>query len=409
MSTHAASAPRAVWIVLLAGCLIALLGFGVRSAFGLFLEPVTLAKGWSRETFAIAMAIQNLLWGIGVPIAGALADKHGPVRVIALGAALYAVGVYGLAVSDSASMLHLTGGLITGLGIAFSAFSLAMAAMAKVVKAENRALAMGLGTAAGSLGQVIFSPLAQAAITSHGWQFALYAMAGAVLLMIPLAMFLPGSDNGSAQAAADQQKLSTAIQEAFSHRGYVLLTTGFFVCGFHVAFIGVHFPAYVKDLGLPAQVGAFSLSLIGLCNIFGSLGAGWVGKRCSMKSGLSAIYLARAVVIFWLLMADKTAGNIYLFAALMGLLWLSTVPLTTGIVAQVFGMRYLATLFGFVFLSHQLGSFIGIWLGGWLFDHYGSYDAMWWAGIALGLAAALVHWLIDERPLDRLKQAEAAS
>lgn len=403
MPSSQSISPQRVWFVLIAGCLIAMIGFGVRSAFGLFLEPITLEKGWSRETFAIAMAIQNLLWGIGVPIAGALADKHGPVRVISLGAVLYAIGVYGLATAETTTMLHITCGLITGLGIAFSAFSLAMAAMAKVVKAENRALAMGLGTAAGSLGQVIFSPLSQSAITQYGWQIALFAMAGSVLLMIPLALALPGKDSASGAAQAQEQKLSSAIHEAFNHRAFILLTTGFFVCGFHVAFIGVHFPAYVKDLGMTAQVGALSLSLIGLMNIFGSLISGWVGKRWSMKSGLSFIYAARAVVIAWLLIADKTPENIYIFAALMGVLWLSTVPLTTGIVAQVFGMRYLATLFGFVFLSHQLGSFIGIWLGGWLYDNYGSYDAMWYAGIVLGILAALVHWFIDERPLDRMQ------
>lgn len=405
MPSSQSISPQRVWFVLIAGCLIAMIGFGVRSAFGLFLEPITLDKGWSRETFAIAMAIQNLLWGIGVPIAGALADKHGPVRVISLGAVLYAIGVYGLATAETTTMLHITCGLITGLGIAFSAFSLAMAAMAKVVKAENRALAMGLGTAAGSLGQVIFSPLSQSAITQYGWQFALFAMAGSVLLMIPLALALPGKDSNNGVTQAQEQKLTSAIHEAFNHRAFILLTTGFFVCGFHVAFIGVHFPAYVKDLGMAAQVGALSLSLIGLMNIFGSLISGWAGKRWSMKSGLSFIYAARAVVIAWLLIADKTPENIYIFAALMGVLWLSTVPLTTGIVAQVFGMRYLATLFGFVFLSHQLGSFIGIWFGGWLYDNYGSYDAMWYAGIVLGLLAALVHWFIDERPLHRLKDA----
>lgn len=391
-----------VWLVLLAGCLIAMIGFGVRSAFGLFLEPITLDKGWSRETFAIAMAIQNLLWGIGVPIAGALADKFGPVRVISLGAVLYGVGVYGLAVAESTGMLYLFCGFITGLGIAFSAFSLAMAAMAKVVSAANRALAMGLGTAAGSFGQVLFSPLSQAAISEYGWQMALYSMAGAVLLMIPLAMLLPGRESGAAVPSADEQQLGAAVREAFGHRGYVLLTTGFFVCGFHVAFISVHFPAYVKDLGLDPQVGALSLSLIGLMNIFGSLLSGWAGKRWSMKTGLAFIYAARGAVIYWLLVSDKTPETIYIFAALMGLLWLSTVPLTTGIVAQVFGLRYLATLFGFVFLSHQIGSFIGIWLGGWLYDNHGSYDAVWWAGIALSLLATLLHWLIDERPLARL-------
>ncbi len=394
-----------VWLVLLAGCAIAMIGFGVRSTFGLFLEPITLAKGWSRETFAIAMAIQNLLWGLGVPVAGALADKYGPVRVIALGGVLYAIGIFGLATAETTSMLYISGGIITGLGVAFSAFSLAMAAMAKVVKPHNRAVVMGLGTAAGSFGQVVFSPLSQAAIEQHGWQFALFALTGAVLLLIPLALFLPSANQTVQAASATQQKLSSAVREAFSHRGYVLLTTGFFVCGFHVAFIAVHFPAYIKDLGMTAQVGGFALSLIGLFNIAGSLAAGWIGKHRSMKSGLSFIYLARAVVIFWLLMADKNPTTIYIFSSLMGLLWLSTVPLTTGIVAQVFGVQYLATLFGFVFLSHQLGSFIGIWLGGWLYDHYGSYDAMWWAGIVLGVAAALVHWLIDERPHERLSHA----
>lgn len=393
---------RSPTVVIVAACLVALLGFGVRSSFGLFLDPMTTTNGWSRETFALALALQNLMWGIGVPIAGAIADRFGPVKVIALGAVVYSVGVYGMSVSDSGSMFYLTAGLLTGIGVAFTAFSLAMASMVRVVSAEKRSLVLGLGTAAGSCGQVLFSPLSQAFITSFGWQQALVIQAFAVLLLIPLAMALPGASDAGGSAKADDQSLSGALSEAFSHRGFVLLTAGFFVCGFHVAFIGVHFPAYVKDIGLAPGVGAWSLAIIGLFNIAGSFLSGYAGQHYSKKSGLSFIYLTRAVVIVGLLVMPKTPTTIYLFSALMGLLWLSTVPLTTGIVAQVFGVRYLATLFGVVFLSHQLGSFIGVWMGGRLYDTYGTYDGMWWAGVFFGIVAAILHWPINEKPLARL-------
>lgn len=398
--------PTAHWrsptVVIVAACLIALLGFGVRSSFGLFLDPMTTSKGWSRETFALALALQNLMWGIGVPIAGAIADRFGPVKVIALGAIAYSAGVYGMSVSDTGSMLYLTAGLLTGVGVAFTAFSLAMAAMVRVVGTEKRSLVLGLGTAAGSCGQVLFSPLSQSFISSFGWQQALVIQACVVLLLIPLAMALPGIKDTDGSTQADKQSLSGALSEAFAHRGFVLLTAGFFVCGFHVAFIGVHFPAYVKDIGLSPSVGAWSLAIIGLFNIAGSFLSGYAGQHFSKKSGLSFIYLVRAVVIVGLLFAPKTPTTIYLFSACMGLLWLSTVPLTTGIVAQVFGVRYLATLFGLVFLSHQLGSFIGVWMGGRLYDAYGTYDGMWWAGVFFGIVAAIVHWPINEQPLPRL-------
>lgn len=389
-------------VVIVAACLIALLGFGIRSSFGLFLDPMTTAKGWSRETFALALALQNLMWGIGVPIAGAIADRFGPVKVIALGAIVYSAGVYGMSVSDTGTMLYLTAGLLTGVGVAFTAFSLAMAAMVRVVGPDKRSFVLGLGTAAGSCGQVLFSPLSQSFISSFGWQQALFIQACLVLLLIPLAMALPGISDTDGSAEADKQSLSGAVSEAFAHRGFVLLTAGFFVCGFHVAFIAVHFPAYVKDIGLSPSVGAWSLAIIGLFNIAGSFMSGYAGQHFSKKSGLSFIYLARAVVIVGLLVAPKTPATIYLFSACMGLLWLSTVPLTTGIIAQVFGVRYLATLFGLVFLSHQLGSFIGVWMGGRLYDTYGTYDGMWWAGVFFGIVAAILHWPINEKPLTRL-------
>jgi MFS family permease len=395
-------------LVLLAGCLIALVGFGIRSVFGLFLEPMTLAKGWDRETFALAMALQNLLWGISVPIAGALVDRFGPVLVMGLGALVYAGGVWGMSVAVDAPSLYLTGGILTGVGIGFTAFSLALAAMAKVVGIERRSMVLGLGTAAGSLGQVLFSPLAQELIAAYGWHQSLLILAATALAIIPLALLLPSTTDGPG-VEASKQSLIQALREARRHRGYVLLTVGFFVCGFHVAFITVHFPAYVRDLGLPAEVGAYAISMVGLFNIAGSFASGAAGQRWSKKLGLSTIYFARAVAITALILAPKDTATIYFFAAAMGVLWLSTVPFTTGIVAQVFGVRYMATLFGIVFLSHQIGSFMGVWLGGRLYDTTGSYDLMWWAAVALSLLATAIHLPIDERPLPRLrlKTAEA--
>jgi MFS family permease len=389
-------------VVLVAGCLIAVIGFGIRSSFGLFLDPVTVARDWNRETFALAMAIQNLLWGLGLPIAGALADKFGPVRVIMLGALMYALGVWAMTLSPDPLLFQIAAGVLTGVGVAFTAFSIAMASMVRVVGPEKRTLVLGLGTAAGSFGQVVFSPLSQGFINSFGWSSALLWLAAISLILIPLAMALPGNP-GMSSDPASKQSLREAVNEAMSHRGFVLLTLGFFVCGFHVAFIAVHFPAYISDVGLDPAVGAWSLALVGLMNIFGSFAAGIFGQKHSMKLGLAGIYFARALAITFLLLAPKTEFTIYLFAALMGVLWLSTVPLTSGIVAQVFGVRYMATLFGIVFLSHQIGSFLGVWLGGVIYDRTGSYDGMWIAGIVFGLLAALVHLPINEQPLARLQ------
>ncbi|MEM7196330.1 MAG: MFS transporter [Pseudomonadota bacterium] len=392
---------RTPLVVIIAGCLISAIGFGVRSSFGLFLEPMTVARDWSRETFGLAMAIQNLFWGIALPMAGAFADKIGPVKVIVAGALMYFAGVYGMSVVELPLWFHLSGGVLAGTGIAFSAFTLAMAAMVRVVGPDRRSFILGLGTAAGSFGQVLFSPISQGFISAYGWQLALVLVSAATLIMIPLALLLPGDPTQSTEAASDQT-LREALGEALTHRGYLLLTTGFFVCGFHVAFISVHYPAYIRDVGLDPKIGAYSIALIGLMNIGGSILSGIVGQKWQKRWSLSFIYFARTVAIACLLMAPKTPTTILLFAAVMGVLWLSTVPLTTGIVAQVFGVRYMATLFGIVFLSHQIGSFIGVWWGGRIYDQTGSYDGMWYAGIVVGLIAALIHLPINERPLNRL-------
>ena len=388
-------------VVIAAGCLIALLGFGARSAFGLLLEPMTGARGWGRETFALALAIQNLVWGFGVPLASMLADRYGPSRVLAVGAVVYGIGTAGMATATTSTSLTLFGGVLTGLGIALTSFSIALAAMAKVVEPGRQSFVLGIGTSAGSLGQVLFSPLSQLVIAKYGWDSALFFLAASVLLILPLAFVLPGNADTGGDGTIEQG-LGEAIVEAIRHRGYVLLTLGFFVCGFHVAFITVHFPAYVRDLGLAPQVGAWAIAIIGLFNIVGSFLSGLAGQRWPKKNGLVVIYSLRAVAIATLLLADKSATTIYAFSAVMGILWLSTVPLTSGIVAQVFGLRFMATLFGIVFLSHQLGSFLGVWLGGFLYDRTGSYDLVWWTGVGLSVAAALIHVPINERPLRRV-------
>ena len=407
------NAPRPDWrtpaLVVAAACAISVVGFGARSSFGLFLEPMSATRGWGRETFALALAVQNLVWGASLPVAGALSDRFGPSRVMAAGAVVYALGIREMAYAENAALLQITAGVLVGVGVAFTAFTIALAAMAKVVGPERRSLALGLGTAAGSFGQVVFSPLGQGFIDAYGWQAALVSVSASVLVIAPLALLLPGASQGTGAkgpgAAGPEQSLVAAVREAMGHRGYGLLTAGFFVCGFHVAFITVHFPAYVRDLGLPASAGAGAIAVIGLFNIVGSLAAGAAGQRWSRKYGLSSIYALRAAAITALMLAPKTAAVIYLFSAVMGLLWLSTVPLTTGIVGRIFGVRYLATLFGFVFLSHQLGSFLGVWLGGRLYDATGSYDGIWWAGVVFGLAAALVHLPIDDRPIARYRPA----
>ena len=390
--------------VVLAGCAIAVIGFGIRSVFGFFLDPITEAHGWSRETYSVALSVQNLLWGLAAPLAGILADRYGPARVIVLGALIYGAATWAMGVVESSVMFTLVAGVAVGFGVAFTGFSLALAAMARVVPPHMRSLALGLGTASGSLGQVIFALGGQGAISLLGWQGALIALAATAMAIIPLAFVLPRSSTGVGEVVSNQS-VGQALKEAAGHRGYLLLTTGFFVCGFQIAFITVHFPAYITDQGLLPWVAAWAWFLVGGCNIVGCLLAGMFGQRWSKRCGLSGIYFARTLIIVGLLLAPKTEWTIYAFAIAMGSLWLATVPLTSGIVAQVFGVKYMATLFGVVFFSHQLGSFTGVWLGGWLYDATGSYDIVWWISAGLGLVAALIHLPIDERPLARLHVA----
>ena len=328
--------------------------------------------------------------------------------VIGFGALAYAGGVWGMSAAESGAALHLFAGVIVGIGVSFTSFALVLTSFAKVVGAERRTWALGLGTAAGSLGQVIFSPLGNELIDRWDWNAALVVLAVTVVVLVPLAMAMP-SDPSAVGESELGRSIRSSLREAFAHRGYVLLTLGFFVCGFQIAFITVHFPAYVKDLGHPASVGAIAIAIVGGFNIIGSFLAGLAGKRWGMKQALAFIYGVRSILILGLLLLPKTQLTIYVFAATMGVMWLSTVPLTSGIVAQVFGARFMATLFGIVFFSHQLGSFLGVWLGGRVFDATSSYDPIWWASIGLGIAAMLVHLPIDERPLGRLVAQHASA
>ncbi|EKV28225.1 MFS permease [Caenispirillum salinarum AK4] len=402
-----AGLPPAVWLVIVAGCLVGLLNFGVRSGFGLFLEPMSDARDWGREVFSVAIAVQNLMWGLGQPFAGAIADRYGTARVLIAGGILYAAGTALMAVSSTPLAITVTGGFIVGLGLAGSSFAIALSAMARNVPEDRRSWVLGLGTATGSLGQFLMVPLGQGFIAEYGWQTALGLLALFALVIALLAPALRGkpggakSGVGAAAVAEMEQTLGAALKEAAAHKGYVLLFLGFFVCGFHVAFIQVHLPAYLVDKGLSPALGAWALGLVGLFNVIGAYTSGILSGKFSKKMVLSGIYLARAVIIALFLLVPISPASVLLFSAAMGLLWLSTVPATSGLVAQIFGPRYMATLFGIVFLGHQLGAFLGVWLGGALYDATGSYDVVWWAGVALGLAAAALHWPIDERRVVR--------
>jgi predicted MFS family arabinose efflux permease len=392
--------PRAAVRAIACGAFIVLLSFGIRSSFGLFLQPMSLDLGWGREVFALAIAIQNLLWGLSQPFVGAIADKWGTARTILGGGLLYIVGVYLMSTTSSPAELYFSAGVLVGLGLSGTGFGAVLAAVGRSVPAERRSVALGITTAVGSLGQFLLPPIGQAFLSTYGWQSALALLAFGSIAMLFAAGGLRGRVETSGQR---QQTIREALSEAGHHSGFLYLTAGFFVCGWHVAFIAVHLPAYLADGGIPTKVAAWCLALIGLFNVVGSYVAGVLGGRLSKKYCLSFLYLTRSVVILAFIMAPLSVGSALLFSAAMGLLWLSTVPLTSGLVAQIFGPRYMATLFGIVFLSHQVGSFLGVWLGGYLYDAYGSYDLIWWLSIALGLVAALLHWPIDEREVPRLR------
>ncbi len=387
--------------IIFCGSLIVLISFGIRSSFGLMLDPISAELGWGREIFAISMAIQNLLWGVMQPFAGGIADRYGAARVISGSAILYIAGLVVMAHTITPTMMHISAGVLIGTALSGTAFGVVLAAIARAVPEEQRSLALGIGTASGSCGQFLVVPAGQALLSDYGWQITLLAFAVLAALMIPASI----ATRGAAVQSGPPQRAMEALSEAGRHGSYWLLTAGFFVCGFHVAFIATHLPAFIGDKGLPPSAGAWSIALIGLFNVVGSLAAGWLGGTHSKKYLLSWIYLARAITIAVFVLMPVTLTSVYIFAAVMGLLWLSTVPLTSGLVGQMFGPRYMGMLFGIVFLSHQLGSFLGVWLGGRLFDQTGSYDVVWWIGIALGVASAIVHWPIDERPVARLAVA----
>ncbi|MEE8274418.1 MAG: MFS transporter [Alphaproteobacteria bacterium] len=392
-------------VVLVCGTVVLLMSFGIRTSFGIFLQPVSDDLGWGREVFALAIAVQNLIWGLSQPIAGGFADKYGSGRVIAVCAVLYVVGVYLMGQVTAPFELTVSAGFLVGVGMSGTSFGVVLAVIGRSVSEERRSLFLGLGAAGGSSGQLLMVPLGQAFLATYGWATALVLLAALSLVMVPLAAALTGRAAAQARAGVERQSLTEAVREAGGHGGYWYLNAGFFVCGFHVMFIATHLPAYIVDNGVAAKYGAIALAVVGLGNILGSYVAGVLGGRFSKKYLLSALYAARAVIIAIFVLTPTSATSIVVFSFAIGILWLSTVPLTSGLVAQIFGVRYMATLFGIVFLSHQLGSFLGVWLGGYVYDATGSYDMVWWVGVALGVAAAALHWPINERPVPRLAAA----
>ncbi len=395
---------RQAWLALLGGGLILTLAMGVRQTFGLLLSPMGTDLGISREAFGLALAVQNLLWGAAQPFAGMLADRFGTRPVLAAGTLAYAGGVLLMGGAGDAFDLMLGGGFMVGLGLSGVSFAVVLGAVGKAVPAEQRSMALGIASAGGSFGQFAMAPIGQMLISAHGWSTALMAMAVLALAMAPLSLLLAGSGAKARPAIGSGMGslslgIGEALAEAARYRSFWYLTLGFFVCGFQVVFIGVHLPAYLNDLGFSPQLGATALALIGFFNIIGTYGCGALGSRFSKKYLLAVLYGVRSGVIVVFLLAPKTEAVVLIFAAAMGVLWLGTVPLTSGLVAQIFGVQYLSMLFGIAFFSHQIGSFLGVWLGGWVFDRTGSYDAIWIASIALGLLAALVNLPIVEKPL----------
>lgn len=382
-------------VLVIAGCIIAAVTNGIRTTFGLFTLPMTADLGVTREAWGLAMAIQNLAWGVAQPIAGGLADRYGTAKVVIGGLVIYALGMVLMVYSPNGGLLNLTAGVIVGVGIASSSFSMVMAAFGRSVPQEKRAMIFGIATAASSFGQFAFAPIGQAFISNFGWASALFYLAAILALVIPLTFALRGrTENATGQA---DMPFMQALARAWGHGSYKLLVIGFFVCGFHLAFINVHMPAYLVQCGLPPEVGSWSIAVIGLFNVVGSLLSGYLGSRLPKQLLLASIYFSRAVAIGLFVLFPVTELSAYVFAAAMGLLWLSTVPLTAGLVSLFFGARYMGMLYGVAFLSHQVGSFVGVWLGGYVYDATGSYSLVWYLGILLGLGSAAIHIPIREK------------
>src|SRR6478736_4683754 len=407
MSSTTAPAPlklaswRTPLVLIAVGCAISLIAFGPRSALGQFLTPMSFGHGWGRDTFSFAIAIQNLLWGATQPFAGAVADRFGPVRVLCAGAILYAIGLAWMAHANSIVALDLSAGVLLGFGLAGCSFPMVVGALGKLVPDNWRAFAFGAGTAAGSFGQFLFSPLAHALIETFSWQTALLVFAGMMLLVLPLSLVLATPRQVAVAGAPRPQSGKQALVEAFGHRSYVLLVLGFFTCGFQLAFVTVHLPAYLVDRGIPAQTGGWVIAAIGLFNIMGSLGVGWLQNRFPKRYILSTIYFMRALSIVAFISFPITTFSAIMFGAVSGLTWLSTVPPTSALVAQMFGTRWFSTLYGFAFVSHQIGGFLGVLLGGIVFEKFGSYTPLWWLSVLFGVLSALINLPIVEAPVAR--------
>jgi MFS family permease len=405
MQTARRAAPLPLMQILLCGACIVTLSMGVRHGFGLWLQPITMERGWPRETFAFALAVQNLAWGIAGPVAGALADKYGAFRVLIAGALLYAAGLVFMALASTGAGFTGAAGILVGVAQAGVTYAVVYGVIGRNVAPERRSWAMGVTAAAGSFGQFLMVPVESVLISSLGWQNALYVLGLLVVLIVPLAIGLREPERSG--TPGHTQSIGAALREAFAYPSFRLLTAGYFVCGFQVVFIGVHMPSYLKDRGMDPQVATMALALIGLCNVFGTYAAGEIGQRWPKRYLLSAIYALRSLAIVLFLWLPLTPMSVYVFSAVIGLLWLSTVPPTNAVVAQIFGVQYLSMLGGFVFLSHQLGSFMGVWLGGKLFDATGSYDLVWWIAVALGIFAALINLPVRETPIVRTTPAAA--
>ncbi len=389
-------------VIIVCGCMIALLGFGPRSTLGFFVQPIGRDLAWGRDVFGLAFAFQNLLWGLGQPIAGAIADRFGVMRVMIVGALLYAGGLLMMRYSSTPLSFGIGAGVLIGFGLSGCSFNLVLSAFSKLLPPEKRGLALGAGTAAGSFGQFLFAPFGVAMIDNFGWQTALTVFAALMLLIVPLSVAIATPPAASANVpAADQQSFKTALAEAFGHRSYVLLVLGFFTCGFQLAFITVHLPAYLSDRGVSAQTGGWVIAAIGLFNIIGSLSVGVLQNKFPKRYILSVIYFARAMSIVAFISFPITTFSAIMFGAATGLTWLSTVPPTSALVALMFGTRWFATLYGFAFVSHQVGGFLGVWLGGIVFEKFGSYTPIWWLSVLFGLLSALINLPIVEEPVAR--------
>ena len=394
--------------VLICGAAIVTLSMGIRHGFGLWLQPVTQAQGWTRETFAFAIAIQNITWGVAGIFAGMVADRFGAFKVIIAGALVYALGLVGMAHAPTPLLFTLATGVLIGMAQAGTTYVVIYGVIGRNVASDRRSWAMGVAAAAGSFGQFLMVPTEGFLISSFGWQEALVILGIAALMVIPLAWGLREPGFGGSAIKVREQSIAQALREAFKYPSFQLLMAGYFVCGFQVVFIGVHLPSYLKDKGLSPQVASYALALIGLFNVFGTYAAGVLGQKLQKKNILVFIYAARAVIITVFIWAPLSPASVYIFSSFMGLLWLSTVPLTSATVAQIFGVTHLSMLGGCVFLSHQIGSFLGVWLGGFLYDRMGSYDPVWYITIALGVFAAVINLPVKEAAIVRRASVQAA-